>query len=558
MGIQQSRGKGSLTEQAVSTFASKYDLGCAVGKGAFGQVFTLTRVKDKSDSDTRGVVKISTVKKGSQLGYWNPTAVFRREADILQSLQHDNIVRFMDAIEEGRYLFLVMEACAGGQVLEQLCDLEHFHESDASAVIQQMLHAVDYIHGKRVMHRDVKAENFMFSEPPREGSVSTVKMIDFGMSSMFAEGQFFETRCGSRYYMAPEMVKKRYDHRIDMWAIGVLTYLLCYGIYPYMITNKKKCEELSHPLVWPQDIPLQTETQDFIKQILVHDPDERMTAKQALMHPFAGFSDDACSNSCFQRIAGRSVLSASSANSDLRESVRQACKVISATDHHAGSKASQWRRLPITAAKNIAWRTSKFVGQARGSEVVAIEAKATVPSVHNSADVASRHAAAATSPKMPAQLISNDLNASEDKELLQDSNLMAAGCEGEATPRGHSYNFNMLGDDIWQRQTSNSSNPIVLPNQMPPLSVLMSPEFESAGKPQLLQNGNMHQLLLRRDREEQIPTKEKPQKSDDLAIPCGRAHSSLRQQVRLTDEKAHSAAFQTPWAVLPGRPFLIE
>eukprot|EP00930_Biecheleria_cincta_P003612 TRINITY_DN104542_c0_g1_i1.p1 TRINITY_DN104542_c0_g1~~TRINITY_DN104542_c0_g1_i1.p1 ORF type:complete len:585 (-),score=99.62 TRINITY_DN104542_c0_g1_i1:301-1980(-) len=559
MGAQQSRRKSCLTDQAASKFASKYKLGAAVGKGSFGQVFEVT---GKSNSSVRGVVKISIVKKGSELARdWSPTAVFHREAEILQSLQHDNIVRFMDAIEEDKALFLIMEACTGRQVFEQLCHLEPFHESDAAAVIQQMLRAVDYIHGKRIMHRDIKAENFMFSEPPRELSISIVKMIDFGMSSRFEEGQFFDLRCGSRYYMAPEVVKKRYDYRIDMWAIGVLTYLLCFGRYPYKITNKKKCEELSRPLVWPQDIPLQTETQDFIKRILVHDPDHRMSAKQALVHPFTGFSDNGCIG-CSQRNSGRSNqsgLSAASKNSDLSRSVRQACKVIA---------ASQWGRRPTTAAATkIGWQTSKFVEKAWGNQVVAIEtknARGGSSVLHDAADeTSSRHAATATNQNMPMKLLLNPVNASEDQQFLKNQHdWMADRCEGgAATPRGHSGSFEIFGETgmlHWQSSAGNC--------QMP-LPAFVRPEFESESMPQelfqneykaALQDGSVKQAWVQRDREEQVPPKEKPQISADLARRRGCPHPFLCPEAKSAAQTSHSAASQTPLAVLPGTPWRMD
>ena len=117
------------------------------------------------------------VKASDEGGVWSSSAIFRREVDILRSLSHENIVRFVDACRDSRFLYIVTEKCSGGEVFERLLLEKRLRESDVAAICVQVLQAVDYVHSQGIVHRDIKAENFLFAHD------GTVKLIDFGLSA---------------------------------------------------------------------------------------------------------------------------------------------------------------------------------------------------------------------------------------------------------------------------------------------------------------------------------------------------------------------------------------
>merc|ERR1719203_518380 len=126
-----------------------------------------------------------------------------------------------------------MELCAGGELFDRIIDSGHFGEKDAALLMQQILRGVNYMHWKRVTHRDLKPENFLLTTKEAV-SKAHLKIIDFGLAHDFPEpGDFLKTNAGSSYYIAPEIMKARYDQKADMWSCGVITYVLLCGSPPF-------------------------------------------------------------------------------------------------------------------------------------------------------------------------------------------------------------------------------------------------------------------------------------------------------------------------------------
>jgi serine/threonine protein kinase len=151
---------------------------------------------------------------------------------------------------------------------------------------QQMLRAMDYIHKMNVVHRDIKAENFIFSAPEIS---SAVKMIDFGMACKFEHGQVLTELCGSPHYLAPELIGQKYNHIADVWAFGVLLYLLMYGHYPYDAKQPRDImvKILTDPIQWQSSkAKLSKDCIGLLKKLLEHNPKKRLTAEEALNHPW--------------------------------------------------------------------------------------------------------------------------------------------------------------------------------------------------------------------------------------------------------------------------------
>lgn len=258
----------------------KYDLGKILGSGSFGQVREAI-MKD----NPKEIRAVKMIERDNEDGEWSNQAIFVREVGLLQQIKHENIIRYYDFYEDLHFLYVVMELCNGGEVFEKIVELKRFSEKNAAVLGQQMLMPIDYIHKLFIAHRDIKAENFMFSE---SSLTSPVKMIDFGMACTFEEGKPLTELCGSPHYLAPELIGQRYNQRADVWAFGVLLYLIMYGHYPYDAKHPRDImvKILTEPIRWQTKVKLSQHGMDYLKKLLEHDPKKRLTAAEALEHPW--------------------------------------------------------------------------------------------------------------------------------------------------------------------------------------------------------------------------------------------------------------------------------
>lgn len=212
----------------------------------------------------------------------------RDEISIMCQLDHPNIVRIEEVYEETNKIYLVQELCLGGELydrLDQQTDL-HYTEATCARLVKQIVSAVRYLHSKGVIHRDLKLENFLFTTV--EGD-SELKMIDFGLSKHFEIGDVQNEQVGSRYTCAPEILKGRYDEKCDVWAIGVITYLLLCGDAPFGGCYEGECiADVKHAIL-SGDIPFEPadiweDTSDlskkFVRRLLQVDPAKRPTARE--------------------------------------------------------------------------------------------------------------------------------------------------------------------------------------------------------------------------------------------------------------------------------------
>jgi calcium-dependent protein kinase len=160
----------------------------------------------------------------------------REEIYIMCQLDHPNIVRLEEVYESHSEIYLVQELCRGGELFDRLDEQPDYHytEAQCARLIKQMLCSVRYIHSKGIIHRDLKLENFLFSN---SGADSELKMIDFGLSKHFKFGEVQNEAVGTPYTVAPEVIRGSYDERCDVWAIGELeevprgVSLMCRAIF---------------------------------------------------------------------------------------------------------------------------------------------------------------------------------------------------------------------------------------------------------------------------------------------------------------------------------------
>lgn len=204
---------------------------------------------------------------------------------------HQNILTLVDYFETLNNLYLVTDLALGGELFDRICRKGSYYESDAADLIRATLSAVAYLHDHGIVHRDLKPENLLFRTPEDNADLL---IADFGLSRIMDEEQFhvLTTTCGTPGYMAPEIFKKTgHGKPVDIWAIGVITYFLLCGYTPF--DRDSNLEEMQAILVADYSFtPIEywrgvsVQAREFIKRCLTIDPTKRLTAYEALSHPF--------------------------------------------------------------------------------------------------------------------------------------------------------------------------------------------------------------------------------------------------------------------------------
>nr|XP_034570554.1 CDPK-related kinase 3-like [Setaria viridis] len=266
-------------------FAAKYELGKEVGRGHFGHT-CLARARK---GDMRGqVLAVKVISKAKMTTAISIEDV-RREVKILKALSgHSNLVKFYDACEDALNVYIIMELCEGGELLDRILSRGgRYNEGDAKIIVEQILNVVAFCHLQGVVHRDLKPENFLFSTKDEH---SPMKIIDFGLSDFIRPDERLNDIVGSAYYVAPEVLHRSYSTEADMWSIGVITYILLCGSRPFWARTESgifrsvlRADPNFDDTPWQSVSP---EAKDFVKRLLNKDYRKRMTAAQALSHPW--------------------------------------------------------------------------------------------------------------------------------------------------------------------------------------------------------------------------------------------------------------------------------
>ncbi|XP_036903558.1 MAP/microtubule affinity-regulating kinase 3 isoform X4 [Sturnira hondurensis] len=248
---------------------------------------TRTPLPTVNERDTENVA-IKIIDK-TQL---NPTSLQKlfREVRIMKILNHPNIVKLFEVIETDKTLYLIMEYASGGEVFDYLVAHGRMKEKEARAKFRQIVSAVQYCHQKRIVHRDLKAENLLLDAD------MNIKIADFGFSNEFTVGNKLDTFCGSPPYAAPELFQgKKYDGpEVDVWSLGVILYTLVSGSLPFDGQNLKELRE--RVLRGKYRIPfyMSTDCENLLKRFLVLNPVKRGTLEQIMKDRWinAGHEED--------------------------------------------------------------------------------------------------------------------------------------------------------------------------------------------------------------------------------------------------------------------------
>jgi serine/threonine protein kinase len=250
-----------------------------LGEGAFGTVRSCVRRQGRHE---RLAVK-SILKRGNAKN----TTLLKNEIALVQRIDHHNVAKVLDVVQDKEYIHIVMEECRGGDLFDKIVEKGvKLSESRACEIIGCLLDAIAYLHDRDIVHRDLKAEHIMLS---RDDINSPVKIIDFGLAIIHNSSDPPMTAfAGSAFTVAPEVVKRSYGKECDLWSVGVISYFLLTQRMPF---NAKSDQEIFQKIVAGNfGYPAWTETglseaaKDFIDRLLVTNPKRRLTAKQALSH----------------------------------------------------------------------------------------------------------------------------------------------------------------------------------------------------------------------------------------------------------------------------------
>ncbi|XP_040277550.1 calcium/calmodulin-dependent protein kinase type IV isoform X1 [Bufo bufo] len=259
------------------TLAHYYELESELGRGATSVVY---RCRQKGTQKPYAVKMLKkTVDK----------KIVRTEIGVLLRLSHPNIIKLKEIFETPTEISLVLELVTGGELFDRIVEKGYYSERDAADAVKQILEAVAYLHENGIVHRDLKPENLLYATPAPD---APLKIADFGLSKIVDDQVAMKTVCGTPGYCAPEILRGcAYGPQVDMWSVGIITYILLCGFEPfydergdqYMFKRILNCDyDFVSP--WWDDVSLNAK--DLVKKLIVFDPKKRLTTHQALQHPW--------------------------------------------------------------------------------------------------------------------------------------------------------------------------------------------------------------------------------------------------------------------------------
>uniref|UniRef100_A0A1I8J5Y5 Protein kinase domain-containing protein n=1 Tax=Macrostomum lignano TaxID=282301 RepID=A0A1I8J5Y5_9PLAT len=244
-------------------FDSVYDLCSELGRGATSVVFAC----QKRGTNEKWAVKVIQKKVDKK--------IVATEIGILLTISHPNIIRLKELFETSTHIHTVLEYVTGGELFDRIVSRGNYSEQDAAQCVRQLLEALKYLHEKDIIHRDLKPENLLYEN---ERDDACLKIADFGLSKIISQDVQTATVCGTPGYCAPEvLLGKGYGTPVDMWGLGVIAYIL--EMYRKILRAQY---EFDSP--WWDGIS--RNARDLVSGLMQLDPAKRLTAAQALQHPW--------------------------------------------------------------------------------------------------------------------------------------------------------------------------------------------------------------------------------------------------------------------------------
>ncbi|EEH60508.1 uncharacterized protein MICPUCDRAFT_12286, partial [Micromonas pusilla CCMP1545] len=281
--------QGSVLGRETEDINEHYKFHNELGKGAYGTTFLVSHKVTGKKYACKSISKRKLISK-------DEIDDVRREISVLHHLSgHPNIVGLVQAFEGSKHIYIVMDLCTGGELFDRIVERGNYTEQDAAAVFRTMIKSCQYWHSLGVVHRDLKPENFVLKTKDYDAPIMA---IDFGLSAYWEPGQPpMDIFCGSAFYMAPEIFNKKYDAGVDIWACGVILYILLSGGPPFIADTDKGIQDMilacKYDLAasrWPK---ISASAKDLIRKMLMKKPKDRLTAEEVLNHPWVREDGDA-------------------------------------------------------------------------------------------------------------------------------------------------------------------------------------------------------------------------------------------------------------------------
>lgn len=258
-----------------------FEIGKKLGQGQFGTTFLATERATQKEYACKTIPKRKLITQ-------EDVEDVRREVAIMHHLKGvANIVQIKGAYEDSRAVHIVMEVCSGGELFDRIIAKGHYSEREAARLTKTIVGVVEACHSLGVVHRDLKPENFLLLSRDEHAEL---KATDFGLSMFFQPGDVFNDVVGSPYYVAPEVLRRKYGPEVDVWSAGVMVYILLSGVPPFWAETEQGIFEAvlqgyldfeSDP--WPS---ISDSAKDLIRKMLTINPKHRATAFQVLSHPW--------------------------------------------------------------------------------------------------------------------------------------------------------------------------------------------------------------------------------------------------------------------------------
>ena len=268
--------KENIISHKTSNISKEYTFGKTIGTGSFGQVRLAIH---KATKQTRAVKIIQKSKVD--------TKVLFNEINVLSKLSHPNIMQIYEIFYDNTNIYIVSEYCKGGELFEIISTKGNFSEKDACVIMKQLMSAICYSHQNNIVHRDLKPENILMDN---DSDDLTIKIIDWGCALTIKTTKQSNQADGTAYYIAPEVLKGEYNEKCDIWACGVIFYILLCGYPPFNgeTDDEIYLEVLKGKFEFPEEdwSEVSDEAKALIKKMLTKDVNKRITALDSMQDPW--------------------------------------------------------------------------------------------------------------------------------------------------------------------------------------------------------------------------------------------------------------------------------
>jgi len=265
-----------------------------LGQGTFGSVYRV--VHTKTD-----LIRAMKMIKKNAINLQDDDRMFLKEIQILIQIDHPNIIKIYEYFQDETYFYVITEFVSGGELYDTISKWKNFNEDKAAYIMRQLLSAVNYLHSHNIVHRDLKPENMMVEKNStktkeeklrdkneKNAEIINIKLIDFGTCNYFDGKTKLTLKVGTPYYIAPEVLRRSYTEKCDLWSCGVILYILLCGYPPFSGDSTEEIIEAVMSGKYTMDGPewkkVSSSAKDLVNKLLDFKPDKRLSAQEAINH----------------------------------------------------------------------------------------------------------------------------------------------------------------------------------------------------------------------------------------------------------------------------------